>query len=290
MTDKQVLSLVELKRAQRFQSVAELARWVEGHVREGGHLDWGKLNGIELPRGEAREYLMARIERDAPGVFRRCLRNEKTEEFTSARQAAIAAGVIKDKQPVEPTPTNVAESLMGLHSQGFCRQVAQELLRLAPGIRPKSVPTTPSRSVRTEADDAEAQSRQLQAEREAEKRRAAAEAAKAEEVAAERQRRAERSKAVREQGEELKADQRRRAREKRERDEAREAYKAELAEAQAMVKVLKLKVAASRERQGAFEREKRANRLALQRTDTERLENQLAEQRASVAEIEARRL
>ncbi len=83
------------RRKKRIRDVVKLAQRVEplGPVI---HAGTGRGNKVKHPveSGNRSHYLMARIKRDHPDILQRCL----TGEFVSVRQAAIAAGIIKQKE------------------------------------------------------------------------------------------------------------------------------------------------------------------------------------------------
>ena len=285
MTTNKGFNLREHKAKRRVQAVISLALWVREQVEEAGHLDWGELNGVALGRS-GREYLMARIARDNPTVFRKALRGE----YSSVNQAAIAAGIVKPPGTEEATPTAIAEKLVKKYPQGFCRQVARELNRLAPGIQVKGAPAIKqpgrprsARSDLTEADIVEDLRRQRQAEREADERRTRAETEETTVQAARRRERAEERRVEREREAEQRAARQREANERR----ARVADRlTELREARERITVLDVRLRGLRQSEERLESVGAGDTLARVRQDIEGLENERAERLAVVDEIE----
>ena len=196
-------TLQEQLRDERRQSVVSLAQWVRAQVREGGgSLEWGLLNGQEIPRGNSRVYLMARIERESPGTFRRCLRGK----YGSVHEAAVAAGLIVSKPTPPTTPQSVAIELKYAHGSKFARAVAAEITRLFPAARVKPAASMSVGSSRVldkrppdppKSDPLEGTQRQIAAEQEADARRQREEEAQAAESRCRRHQAEERQRIAR---------------------------------------------------------------------------------------------
>jgi hypothetical protein len=83
------------KRTWRIKRVQKMAETVE-HLRPVAHAGLARGNKVKRPveSGNRSHYLMARIARDRPDVLERA----KAGEFISIRQAAIAAGIIREEK------------------------------------------------------------------------------------------------------------------------------------------------------------------------------------------------
>ena len=115
--------------ARRHDVVAK-ARYVAGQVAQGGHLNWGKFNGMAVTRGGAWLYQLARMARDAPSVFKRC----PAGDFTSVPAAALQAVVVRPGWRVtNSTPTGeLIEWMTDIRSEEECRALIRGLQKIYP--------------------------------------------------------------------------------------------------------------------------------------------------------------
>ena len=85
-------------------------------------------NGNTLLRGNSEEYVVRRLNRDAPDLAGALARGE----YPSARAAGIAAGFVKPSPPSlqikDPAPT--AQKLLTKKGQAWCLQLLEELSEL----------------------------------------------------------------------------------------------------------------------------------------------------------------
>lgn len=222
---------------------------------------------------------MARIERDAPGVFRRCLNGE----YSSVRQAAFDAGIVKKPVAEKHTPETLALQLLDEHGHRFSRELVEELAaRLrAPKLRPRSRKTE-GQGVNSPESDTR---RQFQAEQDAEQRRLSAEADELREQQERQKRQDQKTVAVREAR--AKEKQLRDAK-KREIETAERVHNDELQAERDGENVLRAKLERLRERGRQLRRDKMANRLKILRGEIAETRLKLDEQVIRVREIEER--
>jgi hypothetical protein len=90
----QAQGVTEPTLAQVMDTVPDLAESRRPTKEEQGNKD---SNGILIKGGNNRNYLAARLKRDHPGIVERV----KAGEFKSMRAAAIEAGIVKIKSPLE---------------------------------------------------------------------------------------------------------------------------------------------------------------------------------------------
>jgi hypothetical protein len=96
----ELVSRADVDRARRliFEAEPEMAR--HGEIG-GGH---ARGDNITSDRGTSAEYLRRRLKRDAPALWEQVASGEK-----SARSAAIEAGIVKVKTPVEVATASLAK-------------------------------------------------------------------------------------------------------------------------------------------------------------------------------------